>query len=529
MKKNLLIIKNSWPFFFGLIIGLYFITFNIVGNNLSHFPGDLGDGRFNNYILEHGHKYISGQEKSFWNAPFMFPEENIISYSDNLIGTVPFYSIFRILGLDRETAYQCWFVLMFALSYLTCYLFLKWCFKNNYAAVLGSMIFAFSMAMQSQMTHAQMFPRFPIPIAFWMCLLFIKELKPIYFIGAIFTVVYQFYCGIYLGFFLSAVIGILLLIILINNYSLLLEKVKNIRWITQISIGLIINIVIILPLMIPYIKRSKAVGFNVYENIVSTIPTLRSYFFSQDGSLFWKMFQETGTKYPAYWDHQIYAGGVATFCLMFFIGFILFKIITKQNCKDFNKSLLIILFSSGLATFLLFTRYQGFSFYKMIFILPSFASLRCVTRIITVELIYFSIATAFVFTLINNKLKNYSGLLFLLFSTLIIADNYYKVDKSYRTQKTESQIRIKNLIVQMKGMDEGSIISYEPLKLVDNPVHYQLDGMLASQSENMKSVNGYSATCPSGFGDFWNNPSIEARKEWFKSKNFNPDTVYVLR
>ncbi len=39
--------------------GLYFMPIAVFESNLSKMPGDLGDTRFNNYILEHGHKYLT--------------------------------------------------------------------------------------------------------------------------------------------------------------------------------------------------------------------------------------------------------------------------------------------------------------------------------------------------------------------------------------------------------------------------------------------------------------------------------------
>jgi hypothetical protein len=47
--------------------------------------------------------------------------------------------------------------------------------------------------------------------------------------------------------------------------------------------------------------------------------------------------------------------------------------------------------------------------------------------------------------------------------------------------------------------------------------------MLASQTLNLKTVNGYSGTCPEKFGPFWINPNNKSREEWFKA-----DTIYVV-
>ena len=97
-KKTLF--TEIFPFVIGLILGFYFLIFQYTQFDLSLIPGDLGDGRFNNYILEHVHNFFCGNA-DFWNSGFMYPEPNIITYSDNLSGTAPIYSIFRLTGFDR--------------------------------------------------------------------------------------------------------------------------------------------------------------------------------------------------------------------------------------------------------------------------------------------------------------------------------------------------------------------------------------------------------------------------------------------
>ena len=456
MQFILKIIYKSWPFLLGLILGLYFITLNITGRSFTFFPGDLGDARFNTYLLEHAHMFLTGQTKSLWNAPFMYPEPDVITYSDNLIGAAPFYSLFRLIGFDRETSFQWWFLMMSVLSYSCCYFFLNWCFKNKYAAVLGAMVFAFSMALQSQITHAQTFPRFAIPLAFWMGILFMGKLKPIYFFAALAFVVYQLYCGIYIGFMLSVPIALLLLFTLIYKWKIFYKKIKNIKWIGMMAGSIIFNILIVLPLMIPYLHRAQKNGLNNYENIIINIPTIKSHFYSQAGSIFWKYFENTCVDYPAWWDHQIFAGGVATSCLLI-LGFIIIAKMFKK--KYFSKitvdPTLIILFLTGLTTFLFYIRFNYFSLYKFIYNIPGFGSMRAIQRIINIELIFFAIATAFVFSKIFQKKKILSIFIFIFFAGIIIADNYYKEGESYRTNKIISQIRVNQLIEKMKNIPKN--------------------------------------------------------------------------
>ncbi len=521
-------LTNQLPFLFGLMVVLVFFVFNITGYDFSYFPGDMGDARFNNYILEHAHKFFIREEISLWQAPFMYPEKDIISYSDNLIGSALIYSFFRLLSFDRETSFQLWVLFVFVLNYACAYIFLLHQFKNKYAAVIGALVFSCSMSIQSQLTHAQTFPRFPIPLAFLMGSLFMKELKPIYFFGTIFFVVYQFYCGIYLGFFLIVPISLFFLFVLIYKKNLLVTLIKNIRWSLKMIFSIIIGGLILLPLMLPYIERSKLLGMNEYENIFHTIPSIKSFFFSQNGSLIWQSLTETATEYPAFWDHQIFPGGLSMLCMIVFVVLGLIKLVNKKYLQRLGyQPENAIFFVTLFFTFLLFVRFGEFSCYKMIFKIPGFGSLRSLTRIINIELIFFAYVVTYFCAGLLNHFNRYKKLLFLVISVVFVVDSYYIEGVSSRTAKIESQTRVNELIEKMKNLPKGSVVSYQPV-FEGNSIYYQIDAMLATQALGLKTINGYNATSPYGYDSFWRKMDDASREEWLKIQPITSEKVHVI-
>ncbi|MCL4856838.1 MAG: hypothetical protein KJZ55_06160, partial [Flavobacteriales bacterium] len=124
-----------------------------------YIPGDLGDARFNNYILEHGYLYFTGKLDSYWTAPFMFPYQNNIAFSDNLLGSLPLYILSRLVGFDKETAFQVWILLLFVLNFITTYWVLNKWLKNNLLACTGAYIFAFSIMLVGNIYNVQTLPR----------------------------------------------------------------------------------------------------------------------------------------------------------------------------------------------------------------------------------------------------------------------------------------------------------------------------------------------------------------------------------
>ncbi len=519
-------LSRSWPFWLGLVVGFCGISLQITGFDLSFVPGDYGDGRFNNYILEHGHRWMTGQEPSFWNAPFMYPEPDVITYSDNLIGTMPLYSLWRGLGFDMETAFQLWYLLLTALNYIACYAFLKWLFRNRYAAATGAFVFAFSLALQSQLTHAQTYPRLFIPLAIWMLLKYRKELDPRFlFVGLLFLVA-QFYSGIYLGFMLTVPFGLLFLIIVISQRKLLAEKIQQLRWWLLSLAAIAINAYLLLALMYPYYLRSQTVGENPFSNILGTIPTVRSFFFSQPGSLLWDRFSSVANDYPAAWDHQIFPGILS----LLSIGFLVFALFFRRRKTELSGhgKLVWLLAISGVITFILFLRYNAYSLYILLYHLPGFSSMRSLTRIVNVELIFFAIAIALAVFLIVRKYQRYGAIAFCIILGLLLVDNYTHSGAAYTTGKADLQQRVDALSEMMKDIPRGSVVSYEPN---DNSVpafFHQLDAMLATQRLGLKAINAYTATSPGSYSNYWWNLNEQSRNEWLNAVGAKPDTVYVI-
>lgn len=518
-------IKRSWPFLIGLIVVLFF-KLSVTGVNLKYFPGDLGDARFNTYLLEHAHQYFTGQVDDFWNALFMYPEKEVISYSDNLLGSAPFYSIFRVFGFERDTSFQLWYILMGLLNFGFCYLFLKAIFKNKYSAVVGALIFTISLALHSQLTHAQVFPRFPIPIAFWLCYQFYKTLNPIHFLGVLMTVVYQFYCGIYLGFLIVIPVTLVLIGVFIVQYKQIFLNLKQLQWSVKMLISPLISALAILPLMLPYLRRSALLNEEkTYEAIVASLPTIRSYFYvHNDGNSLWSFLSRTGEDYPAFYDHQIFTGGVATLSIFLFFSALTYIILKRSSSNIFT----IIIGISAFISIALFIRYQGFSLYQFVFKIPGFEALRSLTRIVNVLLIFFAFATAYIANYFFSKPSKKIPFLFLALVLIISIDNYTKQSSIYRTEKAEATKRIDNLIEKLKQIPKQSIISYEPLRKDDAAIFYQLDAMLASQQVHLKSLNGYSATSPVGFDSYWRNIDSTSRNIWLKTKGLHQDSVIII-
>ncbi len=520
--------REGLIFLSGLVAGMWFIALNAVGSDFSFFPGDLGDARFNNYLLEHAYRFFTGKEASFWSAPFMYPEKNVITYSDNLLGTAPFYAFFRMCGADRESAFQWWYLLMALLNYSCAYLFLRHLTKHAMAAVLGAIVFAFSIALQSQLGHAQTFPRFMIPLSFWAAILYHRELKVKYLFLSLFCWVYQMYCGIYLGFMLVVPLAFLFTGGVLVRWQSYCMRIKSSRWVLQVSVSLLVNAALLLILMVPYIERAHTLKPYPYEQVMTTLPTLSSYLFSTGGSCFWDALMNVGNDLPYSWDFKIFPGGIALLSLA-----IVFAMATRDGFLRKQKAWLPLSGAQSMTllsltvTLLFFLQMDGFSFYRLLHLLPGFASMRALQRIINIDILLFATALSLVSDCLFTWKFKLSKFLFPVLLLLLIVDNRIVPGSVFKVSKQGAQIRVKELVEKIKTTDSETILSYESDTLEHLQYILQIDGMLAGQEVGFPTLNGYSATAPLGFDAYWVRPNEETRRVWLKQKGFSEEHLQV--
>jgi len=482
-------------------VGMYILPLQLMRFDLSRIPGDLGDARLNNYLLEHGYKWLTGQVASFWDAPFFYPALRTMSYSDNHLGTLPIYAFFRLLEFDRETSYQLWFLVIFTLNYFSCAWVLKKLSINSLGSAVGAFIFSFSLPVLARIGHSQLLPRFMIPFSFYFTLNYFEKPTNKLFIFTCISVVFQFYLTIYMGLFLSIGLAFLFIanyILTINNINK--EKYKITHYYRQVTIKfliLIVPIAILLPLLWPYYKTALELGGRQWGEIKLMLPRFSSYFYPPNGSLSWNWLTPIGRMLPMPWEHQIFVGGFPI------LAFIMMPVFYFRNRIDpLSRKGMLAFITVGLL--ILLTLYFNYSLYKIASYIPGLNAIRAVTRIILMDLFLLSIITGVIITKISEKkslLSNTSRKIAFTFIALIIIilDQYVITTNSNSYSKSESQNRLKIIenLVQRKD-PSAKVFAYMPSPSSE-PHIVHLDAMLAAQNLNMATVNGYSGKFPVGY------------------------------
>lgn len=524
---------NPW-FWIPFFVGLFGMTFHYIGVDFGYLPGDLGDTRFNIFILEHARQFMGREVDAFWNAGFMYPEAEVISMSDNLLGSAPFYALFRWLGADIFTAFQWWIIILAFLNYWAAYKLAEVLLHDKRAAAIAAFIFAFSLSLASQMNHAQTFPRFAIPLAILFLIQWQKTLNTRDFVLAITFMVYQFYCGIYLGF-----MGLIPFIIIFltgtwPRYREVGDRLRKPKVMAVYGATLIIHALLLLKLFMPYLRRAAHGGLHTFQDISHSIPSPFSYLAAHPASIFFPDMHHAVDGYTAFWDHWIFPGWITLAGFIVLCMLLLIKIMApRHRFGNLIKQQQLTFFTAGIITMLIVLRVNDHSLYYLMHQIPGYGAMRALARIININLLFMGVAAACVISmLIQKKIKNpvAANLVYVLVITLLIAENLTSPAKIVRMSKAEVTERHLALTAKMNHLRPGSIISYEPDTIQSNVIFYQLDAMLAAQALHMKSVNGYSGTSAYMFDRYWMDPNPETRAYWFsRFPDLAEKEIYVIK
>lgn len=196
-------------------IGFASFPLRALGLDFAFLPGDFGDNRLNNFILEHGYRWLVGLAPSFWDAPMLFPTAGATARSDAHIGMLPIYACFRVAGCSPERAFQFWFLVPFVLNFAASAWSLKRLGFGPVAAATGAYTFTFSLAVAAKIMHAQLLPRFFVPLAFVFAWEFLRKPTTGRLAAVAVCVAAQSYFTVYIGYFLVLLLGAVTLVSLL--------------------------------------------------------------------------------------------------------------------------------------------------------------------------------------------------------------------------------------------------------------------------------------------------------------------------
>jgi hypothetical protein len=455
-------------------------------------PGEPCDTGFSNYVLEHGFKWISGKDASYYSAPFLYPAKDSITYSDNFLATLPGYAAFRLAGLDRERAYQAWFVSLFVLNFSCAFWALRRLGHASVMASLGAYLFAFMAPVLEEVTHPALLHLFPIPLAVCGFVLWAQSGSIRAFAGMCAALVLQFYGAFYLGAFLTVALGLFGL-----AWLALYRRIGG-GWSDgagfKVAVCIAVSVAALWPLAAPYMATAQANGLiRFWSEIAGQLPTVADMFRATPGNLLWGW-----TSDPAgllSFNNAMHVGVLPWIGVLI----LLFMLIRKRTDVRLLATVLLVpvLFT------VLTVSIGGFSLFKFVQWLPVFQSMRALTRVVLVEHFFLILVLLGVAKIALEQVRT-SGVRHSMLAglcVLAVLDQhntllaYYGYDLAGRAREIAS---VKNEIAQ--DARNARTVAYLPGPGgSSSECRLTVAAMLASQELGVSVVNGYTSWFPKGY------------------------------
>jgi hypothetical protein len=522
MKKEALKqVPFALIFLLTLFLGLKLSILQSFGTNFETYPGDYVDVRFINCIMEHNWQWLIGNVDGIYNGHFMYPDLQTITYSDNLLGNLPVYAVFRAIGISVHHSLQGWLIATVCLNFILGFIGFRYFLKNKWLSLLAAFLFTFSLAVIGQYVHIQMTARYMIPLFFMFLMRFFETKSNKWFFFAGLSLVWQFYLSVYMGFLLlySGTI-VAAVMTYFNRHEFKTITKKNIG---QLTISVLVNAGLLFALLFPYMERLKTTPYAYYKEIAPTIPTFGSYLRPFFGTEFWPFLDFGLEQNTVNWLHVLFPGGLIVLALL-----------TIPITYFFSKNKLFLLLS--IFTCLIFASFlqiNGYSLFAVIRKIPGFGSIRIGTRIINILIFFFALLTAFSVKLwFAKKTETIVAVVAVLLLSLSFFDQRNNWKACDRTRISTSNGRVKRLTAEIKSKYNPQIhkafaITTDSLNMNEFNI-LQLDAMLASYRLNIKTVNGYSSFASVIFYKFWNKPDKKHLEAYLLEYGIEPEQILIL-
>ncbi len=562
-----------------LLGGLYMVPLRALGPRLTNIPGDLFDGRFNNYVLEHGWLFLTGHQSRFWDAPFFYPEPGVIAWSDCHLGTLPFYAVYRAVGCDRETAFQLWFITLCVLNYLAAAWVLRRLGASWLGAAAGAYVFAFCMPVATKIGHSQLYPRFAVPLALYFAYRVCAGGELRFWAGLGISIVWQMYATLYNGYFL-----VLLLAVFVPTCLLLRWRAELRRWVAEHGWRPVVYQALLLALALvllpvrrrvglacaglaladacwywrgllwrgacggawrPFLARAVVVALCVaatqplvrpylsvsrdhrrpLEEVMNLTPRIYSWFSAPQASLLWPILNRNAAKVPVDHEHFIFLGALPAAALLAALGCALAR--RHPEWREFAAAAAL----AFAGVFVLTLHTEKFCLYTYLYAVPGVHAFRGVARVGLVLVFPAAAALAYWLTAGQAWLTRRAGTTFAAFAVslllpLVAADQALRREGFTTVAKAVCQERARHLAEQVRRQFPEARLF---LNLQDRPedarhdffaraILQHLDAMMASQDLGIPTVNGYSGWGPRDYDLFWTVQDLEHWKQAVRAR-----------
>jgi hypothetical protein len=466
-------------------------------------PGNLGDARLGNYILEHVYRWYCGHGQLLSPSQF-YPTKHTLVYSDNHFGTSAVYAMYRVLGTSRETAYQLWFLTVAGINSAA---FLYAMRRFAIPALIACPLTFFATAsapLVYKMGHPQALPLFPFIFALSSFLTLVQTGSARALVALIGWIAYQNFCYLYYGYFSILIFAAAFVVFAaIGSTPTFWQRlIDSLRANAPVVIvALAIAVLAVGLLYWPYVRFANQSGTRPIVELMQLAPRPIAWCRASPFSL-WYSHQAFAAEYPI---ESTFFGGWAIYGVLVLTAII--------GVRAERRSLLRVACACAItviATGLVITTWSDATGYLYVYIasfVPSIRAFRSFGRIVYLLLIMEAVTAALVLNYLRQRSKSVTARI----TTVIIAfgiavENISIGQEAYDPRV--AQARSAAVFEAWKNAGGRDVLAFAPGYSNQSTDLIHLDCWGAALTAGKHCINGYSGNEPAGYGPFLHTPNV---------------------
>lgn len=492
--------QARWWVAIWVVVGTVHLCPSIWFSAGSALPGDLGDSRFNQLVLEHGYRSLIGGSYD-WSSPAQFfPAEDTLGWSDTHVGTLPIYLAPRLLGLGSERSMQIWFLALAALNLLSAWkLFKEAGVAGRWTAPLAVAAFAGSPWVWLTGTHAQMLPVFP---GLWMGIFLIRYARTRekeQLLLAAGAGLGQFAAGPYLAFFIGSItLGLIAALGVLGRSTSKSSTSKETTPAPSYSVRILAGLGAALGLVNLWVyTHTLQSGFErSMQDVINLTPYWSSWFSAPPAHAWWPTGWPGGS--PEHSEHVLFGG-----FLPWVLGLLSMVVAWPHRHSEFRARLAIACAATAVAVVLFTVRWTG-EVSIWIWLCELVEPLRGFRAIGRIHILVHSLLVlSFALSLGLGWWRRLPRLVAPAAIILLLLETGASYQPSF--QITDAQARREAVLTAWEQSGDRPILAYAPGFTNQPDTYIQLDAWAAALASDRHTLNGYSGGAPISHLQFiWN-------------------------
>jgi hypothetical protein len=488
-------------------------------------PGDLADARVTNCILEHGFQSILGYARLLSPSQF-YPVEGTLVYTDNHLGTLPIYAIYRWVGFSMERSFQGWFLTVIALDAASLLFLLRKLRISRALACPLAFFGASSCSLVLKCGHPQVLPYFPFILALACFLSFLRSADARLLAWAVIWFAYQNACYMYDGYFsvliLTAVFAVFMALAARRDFWPLLFQSAR-RNAVFLSCTIVISMAGLALLYAPYAAFSSKSGTRPMAELLLLAPNPGAWLSASAQSAFYsaQKFYKPGGYII---ENTLFSGWVAWAMTLAALGAGLWA------TRGSDGRLAAVLAGSCVLLVGLITTWHGTTGNAYLWLADHISSLRAFRSFARIAYLLFVLQAAAIAVFLNAVHVSTRSRL-VRASTVVVAAAIAVEQLSlgqFHYSPWIAQLRVAGLIEMWRKAGDHQVLIFAPGYSNQGAETINTDSWQAALGLHRFSINGYSGNQPATYAQFLNTPSVDNAKALLATLGLNVSAVSLV-